>query len=84
MWDASQFVTEYFVTKAIIALRNVTDENSPFISWLHITGLYTGDNCLNSVRKRQEFPVSVPVFSSLSLSSQHRRCLTKQRESTMA
>lgn len=39
-----------------------------FIGWVHITRLYTGDNCLNFVRKREAFPVSYPVFSSLSLS----------------
>ena len=62
---ASQCVTKHFVTEAIIAHRNWRYKGDFFvISWLHITSLYTGDNCLNFVRKREEFPASAPLSLS--------------------
>lgn len=68
MWDmrlsvgvgVSKFVTGHFVIKAIIALGNVRYEWRLLLAGYTLHSLYW---CLNSVRKREECPVSPPLLS---------------------
>lgn len=72
MWDmrlsvgvgVSKFVTGHFVIKAIIALGNVRYEWRLLLAGYTLHSLYW---CLNSVRKREECPVSCPVSPPSSL-----------------